>query len=54
MKSFNPKMEQLLVDFNKPICKDFNIYAFGEGLPIENKWVRFSFKHIDYPTKFHG
>ncbi len=47
-------MEQLSVDFNKAICKDFNIYAFGEGLPIDNKWVRFSFKHIDYPTKFHG
>jgi hypothetical protein len=54
MKSFNPKMEQLSVDFNKAICKDLNIYAFGEGLPIDNKWVRFSFKHIDYPTKFHG
>jgi hypothetical protein len=54
MKSFDPKMEQLLVDFNKAICKDFNIYAFGEGLPIDHKWARFSFKHIDYPTEFHG
>jgi len=54
MKSFNPIMEQLSVDFNKAICKDLNIYAFGEGLPIDNKWVRFSFKHIDYPIKFHG
>ncbi len=54
MKSFNLKMEQLSVDFTKAICKDLNIYAFGEGLPIDNKWVRFSFKHIDYPTKFHG
>ncbi|CAK9235283.1 unnamed protein product [Sphagnum troendelagicum] len=38
MKSFNPIMEQLSVDFNKAICKDLNIYAFGEGLPIDNKW----------------
>jgi hypothetical protein len=35
MKSFNPKMEQLSVDFNKVICKDLNIYAFSEGLAIE-------------------
>jgi hypothetical protein len=54
MKSFNPKMEQLSVDFNKVIGKDLNIYAFSEGLAIDNIWVRFSSKHIDYPTKFHG
>jgi hypothetical protein len=54
MKFFNSKMEQLSIDFNKVICKYLNIYAFVEGLPIDNKWVRFSFKHIDYPTKFHG
>ncbi len=54
MKSFNPKMEQLSVDFNKAICEDLNIYAFSEGLPIDDKWVGFSFKHIDYPTKFRG
>ena len=54
MKSFNPKMEQLSVDFNKVICKDLNIYAFGEGLPIDNKWVRFSCKHIHYPIRFHS
>ncbi len=41
--------------FNKVICKDLNIYAFGEGLPIENYWVRFSwFKHIHYPRIFHS
>jgi len=42
MKSFNPKMEQLSVDFNNAICKNLNIYAFGEGLPIDNEWVKFS------------
>ncbi|CAK9217225.1 unnamed protein product [Sphagnum troendelagicum] len=38
MKIFNPKMEQLSVDFNKAICKDLNIYAFAEGLPIDDTW----------------
>jgi hypothetical protein len=47
-------MEQLSVDFNKVICKDLNIYAFNEGLAIDDIWVRFSFKHSNYPTKFHG
>jgi len=54
MKSFNQRMEQLSIDFNKSICKDINIYAFAEGLPIDDKWVRFSSKHIDYPTRFHS
>jgi hypothetical protein len=54
MKSFDRKMEQLSIDFNKSICEDINIYAFVEGLPIDSKWVRFSFKHIDYPTRFHS
>jgi hypothetical protein len=54
MESFNQKMEQLSKDFQKSICEDINIYAFAEGLPIDNKWVRFSFKHIDYPTRFHS
>jgi hypothetical protein len=54
MQSFHRKMEQLSIDFQKSICKDLNIYAFAEGLPIDNKWVRFSSKHIDYPTRFHS
>jgi hypothetical protein len=54
MESFDPKMEQLLINFNKSICEDINIYTFVEGLPINNKWVRFSFKHINYPTMFHS
>jgi hypothetical protein len=53
MKSFNQKMEQLSIDFNKYICRDINIYAFVEGSPIDDKWVRFSSKHIDYPIRFH-
>jgi hypothetical protein len=54
MESFDLKMEQLLIDFNKSICEDINIYAFVKGLPIDNKWVIFSSKHINYPTRFHN
>ncbi len=53
-KSFDLKLEHLSIDFTESICKDINIYAFVEGLPIDNKWVRFSSKHIDYPTRFHS
>jgi hypothetical protein len=52
MESFNPQMEQLSIDFNKSIWDNINIYGFVEGLPIDSKWVRFSSKHIDYPTRF--
>jgi hypothetical protein len=44
MESFTLQMEQLLIDFNMSICKNINIYAFVEGLPIDNKWVNFSSK----------
>ncbi len=54
MKSFNRKMEQLSIDFKKATCEDINIYAFVEGSPIDNKWVRFSSKHINYPTRSHS
>ncbi len=54
MGSFNSKMEELSIDFKKAICENINIYAFVEGLPIDNEGVRFSFEHIDYPTRFHN
>ncbi|CAM6011064.1 unnamed protein product, partial [Sphagnum balticum] len=38
MESFNRKMEQLSIDFIESTCKDINIYAFAEGLRIDNKW----------------
>ncbi len=51
--SFNPQMEHLSMDFKNAAHEDFNIYAFGEGLPLDEKWVRFSFHHIEsYPTRF--
>ncbi len=52
-KSFDPQMEQLSTDFKNAAHENVNIYAFGEGLPVDNKWVRFSFHHIEsYPTRF--
>ncbi len=54
MESFNLKMEQLSIDFNKYICENINIYANVEVSPIDNKWVRFSPKHIEYPSRFYS
>ncbi len=53
LEPFNPQMEHLSMDFLNATHEDLNIYAFGEGLPLDEKWVRFSFQHIEsYPTKF--
>jgi hypothetical protein len=53
LESFNPQMEHLSMDFKNAAREDLNIYAFGEGLPLNKKWLRFSFQHIEsYPTKF--
>jgi hypothetical protein len=53
LEIFNPKMEYLSVDFKNAVHEDLNIYAFGEGLPLDENWVRFSFRHIEsYPTWF--
>jgi hypothetical protein len=52
LESFNPQMKHLSTDFKNAIREDLNIYAFGEGLPLEN-WVKFSFHHIEsYSTRF--
>ncbi len=41
------------MDFKNVVDEDLNIYAFGEGLPLDKKWVRLSFHHIEtYPTRF--
>jgi hypothetical protein len=53
LESFNPQMEHLSTDFKNVVHEDLNIYAFGEGLPVDVNWVRFSFHHIEScPTKF--
>jgi hypothetical protein len=36
-------MEHLSTDFKNVIHEDVNIYAFGEGLPLDENWVRFYF-----------
>ncbi|CAM6017408.1 unnamed protein product [Sphagnum balticum] len=36
LESFNSPMEHLSTDFINAIHKDVNIYAFGEGLPLDN------------------
>jgi hypothetical protein len=46
-------MEQLSTNLKNVAHEDLNIYAFGEGLPLDKKWVRFSFHSIEsYPTRF--
>jgi hypothetical protein len=51
LESFNSQMVYLSTDFKNAVREDVNIYAFGEGLPIDENWVRFSFHHIEsYPT----
>jgi len=53
LKPFNPQMEYLSIDFKNSIHENLNIYAFGEGLPLDENWVRFSFHQIEsYPTRF--
>jgi hypothetical protein len=53
LESFNLQMERLSMDFKNAAREDLNIYAFGEGLPLDKKWVGLSFHHIEsYPTRF--
>ncbi len=53
LESFNPQMEHLSTDFKYAVREDLNIYAFGEGLPLDKNWVKFSFHHIEsYPIWF--
>jgi hypothetical protein len=53
LESFNPQMEHLSMDLKNVAREDFNIYAFGKGLSLDKKWVRFSFHYIEnYPTRF--
>jgi hypothetical protein len=53
LETFNPQMEHLSTDFKNAVPEELNIYAFGEGLPLNENWVNFSFHHIEsYPTWF--
>jgi triacylglycerol esterase/lipase EstA (alpha/beta hydrolase family) len=53
LEPFSQQMEYLSQDFKNVVHENLNIYAFGEGLPLDDNWVRFSFHHIEsYPTWF--
>jgi hypothetical protein len=53
LEPFNQQMEYLSKEFKDAVHDDLNIYEFGEGLPLDENWVRFSFHHIEsYPTRF--
>ncbi|CAM6060623.1 unnamed protein product [Sphagnum tenellum] len=45
LESFNSHMEHLSTDFINAIHKDLNIYAFGEGLPLDN-WKDILLPHL--------
>jgi len=48
-------MEHLSTDFKNAARENLNIYAFGEGLPLDENWVRFSFHCIEnYLTWFNS
>jgi len=34
-------MERLTMDFENATHENLNIYAFSEGLPLNEEWVRF-------------
>ncbi|CAM6038577.1 unnamed protein product [Sphagnum compactum] len=38
LESFNTQMEYLSTDFKNAVHEDLNIYAFGEGLPLDEHW----------------
>jgi hypothetical protein len=42
LKPFNQQMEYLSKEFKNVVPEDLNIYEFGEGLPLDEYWVRFS------------
>ncbi len=46
LKSFNQQIEQLSRDFGKVVGPDVNVYAFGEGQPVD-KCVSFTSHHVD-------
>ncbi|CAK9266558.1 unnamed protein product [Sphagnum jensenii] len=43
LESFNPQMEHLSMDFKNAAREDLNIYALGEGLPLDEKWKNILF-----------
>jgi len=53
LKPFNQQMESLSKEFKDVVPENVNIYEFGEGLPIDKNWVKFSLYQIEsYRTWF--
>jgi hypothetical protein len=38
LEAFNPQMEHLSIDFKNVVRENLNIYAFSEGLPMDENW----------------
>ncbi len=47
LKPFSQQMESLSKEFKDAVHEDLNIFEFGEGLPVNKKWVRFLLYHIE-------
>jgi hypothetical protein len=43
-------MRQLSVDFENSISTDLIAFGFGEGQPLDEKWVSFKCNHLDCST----
>jgi len=53
LEPFNQQMESLSKEFKDIVHEDLIIYEFGEGLPVDKNWVKFSLYHIEsYRTWF--
>jgi hypothetical protein len=50
LESFNRQMRQLSVDFENSISTDLITFGFGEGKPLDEKWVSFKSNHLHCST----
>jgi hypothetical protein len=50
LESFNRQMRELSVDFESSISTDLITFGFGEGKPLDEKWVSFKCNHLHCST----
>jgi hypothetical protein len=50
LESFNRQMHQLSVDFGNSISTDLITFGFGEGKPLDEKWVSSKCNHLHCST----